>query len=184
MGKWRGFILLQAMKKTIQSVVALSALSSALLSGCGAQTEVTTPEVTTPEATLAPETIVSPETTTVPVTESTEPKTRPSTSTTPELSYKNGTYTKTGSYASPAGMDTIGVTLVVENDIVKSVSIDKQATNEGSVYWQNMFADGISSLVVGKSLDSIGNLSAVNGASLTPKGFNQALSAIKAEAQA
>ena len=159
------------MKKTIQSVVTLSALSSALLSGCGAQTEVMTPEVTTPEAEVAPET---------------SPSTRPQTvePTTPALSYKNGTYTKTGSYASPAGMDTVGVTLVVENDVVKSVSIDKQATNEGSVYWQNMFAEGISSLVVGKSLDSIGNLSAVNGASLTPKGFNQALSAIKAEAQA
>jgi hypothetical protein len=151
-GKWRGFILLQAMKKTIQSVVALSTLSTALLSGCAPQAETELPETVTETPSAA--------------------------------SYKDGSYTATGSYASPAGMDTMGVTLVIENDIVKSVSIDKQATNEGSIYWQGMFADGISALVVGKSLDSIENLSAVNGSSLTPKGFAEALELIKAEAQA
>ncbi len=46
-----------------------------------------------------------------------------------------------------------------------------------------MFANSIGALVVGKPLDEIGGYSAVNGASLTPKGFDAALSQIRTLAQ-
>lgn len=109
--------------------------------------------------------------------------TKPSSTTDEESSvYEDGTYTASGDYASPAGPESIAVTLTVKNDIVSSVSITKNATNETSINFQGLFAAGISGQVVGKSLDEIGNYSSVNGSSLTPNAFDAALASIKADA--
>lgn len=96
--------------------------------------------------------------------------------------YEDGSYTASGSYVSPGGPESIGVTLTIEDDIVTSVNIQKNATLDKSINFQGLFAAGISAQVVGKSLDEIGGYSSVNGSSLTPDGFDQALSLIKAEA--
>ena len=96
--------------------------------------------------------------------------------------YDDGTYSMDGSYTSPAGPETIGVTLTIADDVVTGVSIRKDATAEKTVKYQGLFADGISALVVGKTLDEIGPFSSVNGSSLTPRAFQQALDLIKAEA--
>lgn len=96
--------------------------------------------------------------------------------------YMDGTYQQNGTYNSPAGVDTLGVSLTVKNDVVTAVDISVLATNEGSIYFQGLFADGIADFVVGKPLEELTGVSVVNGASLTPLGFNQALSAIKTEA--
>ena len=48
---------------------------------------------------------------------------------------------------------------------------------------QGNFKAGFSELVVGKPVDQV-SLSVVNGSSLTPKGFMDALAKIKAEAKA
>lgn len=97
--------------------------------------------------------------------------------------YGDGTYSEEGSYTSPAGPETIGVTLTIEDDIVTNVSIRKDATAEKSVNYQALFADGISALVVGKKLDEIGPFSSVNGSSLTPRAFQVALELIKSDAE-
>lgn len=97
--------------------------------------------------------------------------------------YKDGSYFKMGNYTTPAGADSITVQLKMENDRIVGVSVGMNATNETSKNYQNLFANGIGARVVGKSLDEIGSLGAVNGSSLTPVAFNQALGLIKAEAR-
>lgn len=96
--------------------------------------------------------------------------------------YTDGTYTKTGTYTSPAGSETVVVSVVLENDVVKSATFTGQATNPGSKLNQGKFSAGFSNQVVGKPIDDI-SLTVVNGSSLTPKGFMNALTQIKAEAR-
>lgn len=96
--------------------------------------------------------------------------------------YEDGTYSATGSYTSPAGAETVGVTLTVENDLVTAVNIRNDGTNDKTKNYQSLFASGIASLIVGRPLDSIGGYDSVNGSSLTPNGFDAALVTIKVEA--
>jgi uncharacterized protein with FMN-binding domain len=95
--------------------------------------------------------------------------------------YSDGTYSATGSYQSPAGSESIAVSLTLEDDIVTSVTVSSHAENDTSVQFQNKFIGGVSSQVIGMDLDqlSVGN---VAGSSLTPKGFNSAVASIKAQA--
>lgn len=96
-------------------------------------------------------------------------------------SYADGTYTASGAYTSPAGAESVTVTLTLKDNVVTEVSSTSSAENPKSQYMQKQFADGISSAVVGKSIDSI-ELTVVNGSSLTSKGFMDALERIKSEA--
>ena len=105
-----------------------------------------------------------------------------STNTTSKTSrYKNGTYSLTTSYESPAGAENMGVSITLKNDIVVDSSFTPMANDGRSSRYQQGFASGYKSYVVGKNIDSI-NLDAVSGASLTSAGFNDALLQIKAKA--
>jgi uncharacterized protein with FMN-binding domain len=95
--------------------------------------------------------------------------------------YKDGTYTADGSYQAPSGTETITVTLTLAKDKVTKVDIGKHATDPNAVQYQTMFANGISSIVVGKDVDSLG-VSRVAGSSLTSGGFRAALDDIKKQA--
>lgn len=117
--------------------------------------------------------------TTTPSSSTTTP---PSNSAEESSVYEDGTYTASGTYTSPAGPESIAVTITVKDDVVSSVSITQNATHEASIKFQGLFSAGISGQVVGKSLADIGNYSSVNGSSLTPNGFDIALASIKAEA--
>ncbi len=97
--------------------------------------------------------------------------------------YKNGTYSATGSYMSPGGQDQVAVTLTLLNDIVTSVSVTPQAGDRTSQRYINKFLSGYQQYVVGKDISTL-NLSRVSGSSLTPIGFNNALSQIRAQAKA
>lgn len=96
--------------------------------------------------------------------------------------YEDGVYEANGAYVSPAGPETIGVSITVKDDKVTAVSLSNEATNEASINFQKLFIEGISAEVVGKPLDEIGGYSSINGSSLTPDGFDSALAIIKAEA--
>lgn len=96
--------------------------------------------------------------------------------------YEDGTYNATGAYSSPAGQESVEVTLVLKDDMVTAATFKGNATHPTSKLNQQKFAAGYEVLVVGKSLDSI-SLTVVNGSSLTPKGFMDALADIKADAQ-
>ncbi|GEM_PF-935077 len=96
--------------------------------------------------------------------------------------YKNGTYSATGSYMSPGGYDQISVTLTLANDIITSVSVTPGAGDRTSQRYQDRFIAGYQPYVIGKNIADV-NLDIVSGASLTPIGFNDALSQIKAQAK-
>jgi len=97
--------------------------------------------------------------------------------------YKNGTYTADGNYRAPSGTETINVTLVIKNDIIVDSTVTGTSESGRSQGYMATFISHYKSYVTGKNIDSI-KLDKVSGSSLTPKGFNDALSKIKVEAKA
>lgn len=98
-----------------------------------------------------------------------------------EEAYKDGVYSTTGDYASPAGPETIDVTLTIAGGIVTEATVVANAVNPVSQKMQGQFVEGYKEFVVGKSLADL-ELAKVSGSSLTPKGFNEALAEIRVQA--
>lgn len=96
--------------------------------------------------------------------------------------YKDGTYTASGTYTTPEGRENISVTLVIKDDVVTSATFTGSTNEKASEKYQSLFNDGFKTEVIGKSIDSI-SLTVVNGSSLTPKGFMDALAKIKTQAK-
>ena len=97
--------------------------------------------------------------------------------------YKNGTYSATGSYLSPGGNESIGVTVTLTNDVVTSARVTPEPVSAEGKQYQAIFEQNFTPYVVGKNISDI-KLTHVSGSSLTPTGFNDALSKIEAEAKA
>jgi len=97
--------------------------------------------------------------------------------------YKDGTYSATGSYVSPGGNESIDVTLAITDGKVTTASATTHAATSTSSQYQSEFTSNFKNLVVGKSVDEI-SLSRVAGSSLTSNGFNDALEQIKDKATA
>ena len=93
----------------------------------------------------------------------------------------DGTYSSSGTYQSPAGTETISVSLTVAHNVVTAVTVTPQAPDPTGMAYQSAFAQGISAVVVGKDINSL-NVTRVAGSSLTSGGFNDALQQIKAKA--
>lgn len=98
-------------------------------------------------------------------------------------SYADGTYTAEGSYATPESVESISVTVTLQDDVITDVQVVGDPTRAESEQYQGQFIGGIRDEVVGKDIDQL-SVSRVAGSSLTSGGFNQALDAIKAEAAA
>ncbi len=96
--------------------------------------------------------------------------------------YRDGTYTQTGTYQSPAGPEDVGVTITLESDAVSGVEVEPMPDNPTTTEYQGRFAGGISEAIVGKKLDDL-SVDKVAGSSLTSGGFNEAVGKIKSEAQ-
>ena len=64
---------------------------------------------------------------------------------------------------------------------MQDVAVEGTPDEPESKHYQGQFVEGISAVVVGKSLDEL-NVGIVSGSSLTSGGFNAALELIKAEA--
>lgn len=108
----------------------------------------------------------------------TPPKPNPTT-----FVYKNGTYSADGNYFSPGGSETIVVQVTLKDDVIVEAVVQANNPSGGTAErYQKIFIDNFKQFVVGKKIETIG-LSKVSGSSLTPKGFNDALSKIKAEAK-
>lgn len=88
-------------------------------------------------------------------------------------------YSADGIYNTPAGPQTIGVTLFIQNRIIQSVTITNKATDTESRNYVTRFSSGISAKVVGLSIDNSFNFTSVNGASLTVTGFKNAVAIIR-----
>ncbi len=158
-------------------------MSSAVfaLSRIGNNSKVNAPISDLPPTTLpivqkpAPVTPHVPTPTPTPVPIAVEPKPQSKTK------YKNGTYNATGSYDSPAGVESIDVSITLSGDAITSSSVTPLAQDRRSMRYQEAFIGGYQPYVIGKNIDSI-QLDVVSGASLTPAGFNDALQLIKSRA--
>ena len=95
--------------------------------------------------------------------------------------YKDGTYTATGSYTTPGGGESIGVSLTIANGEITDASVTQHASGGEAEQYQEAFASDFKSEVVGKKLSEV-SLSRVAGSSLTPIGFNNAVATIRSEA--
>ncbi|HVZ66764.1 MAG TPA: FMN-binding protein [Patescibacteria group bacterium] len=99
-------------------------------------------------------------------------------------SYKDGTYKATGHYQNPDRIEAVNVTLTIKDGKVTDVNfVGSSDAAPTTKFMQNNFKDGYKDLVVGKPIDEI-SMDVVNGSSLTPKGFMDALKQIKAQARA
>lgn len=99
-----------------------------------------------------------------------------------EFIYKNGIYSSVGNYISPGGAESIDVQMTLSNDVITHVTVVAKADLPASQFWQEAFIKGHKEFVVGKKIDEV-NLTKVSGASLTPKGFNDAIAKIKVQAR-
>lgn len=97
--------------------------------------------------------------------------------------YTDGTYTANGSYVAPSGPESVTVSVTIKDDTVVDATYSAVSENPRSKKFQADFGAGYKALVTGKSVDTIA-LDVVNGSSLTPKGFMDALTKIKAQAKA
>jgi uncharacterized protein with FMN-binding domain len=146
---------------------------------------------TTSSSSVAVQTPADNSTTTTTSQPTTKKTTKKTTSTPPPVdtpkkssfAYKDGTYSATGSYMSPGGMDQIAVTLTLKNDLITNVSVVPEAQDGTSRRYQNMFVSGYQQYVLGKDISSV-YLTTVSGSSLTPSGFDSALAQIKSQAKA
>lgn len=96
--------------------------------------------------------------------------------------YKDGEYSATGTYSYHSGTESVGVTLTLKDGVIESVEVKQLAKAPTSKMMQADFAANYKPQVVGKNIDEV-NLVKVSGSSLTPKGFNDALEQIKAQAK-
>lgn len=120
--------------------------------------------------------------TTNPDTTATNPNTTTGGVTASPSSYKDGTYSAVGNYSSPGGAESLSVTLTLKNDIVTDAQVTAEATQPESKRYQDRFIGGFKQFVVGKNISQV-SVGKVSGSSLTPKGFNDAVSQIKVQAK-
>lgn len=95
--------------------------------------------------------------------------------------YADGTYTATGSYQTPGGEESIGITLTLESDSVSDVQTEPMPSNPTTELYQGKFSSGIKEQIVGTPIDEL-DVSKVSGSSLTSGGFRDAIEQIKSEA--
>ena len=150
-------------------VAAVGVAGAFALAGCAASDTATEP-TTDATATAAPESSTTP----TPAASASEEASSSST-------YADGTYTAEGSYATPETVETIVVTVTLENDIITAVDVTGDPQKPESEEYQGRFIGGIADVVVGQDIDQI-SVSRVAGSSLTSGGFNQAIDTIKSEA--
>lgn len=95
--------------------------------------------------------------------------------------YEDGTYSATGSYQTPGGEESIGVTVTLESGAVTDVRTEPMPSNPTTEIYQGKFSSGIKDEIVGTPIDQL-DVGRVSGSSLTRGGFADAIEQIKAEA--
>lgn len=185
--------------KDLSLIFALLVITGALFSGCSQTSPVVDSSTTTQETS----TIISQETSEVSLSttqeengssmESQEINNGTSTSQTTQetqgttvstVSYKNGTYSESASYKSPAGNEDVTFQFTIADNTITGVELATKSENAMSQKFQGFFMEGIQKEVIGKKLNELGTFSRVNGSSLTPKAFNEAVSALKEKVKA
>lgn len=96
---------------------------------------------------------------------------------------QDGIYASSGTYSTPGGMESIGLTVTLKNGIIEDVTLEQQASGGDTAIYQSKFASGYEPLVKGRNIEDV-KLHRVAGSSLTSDGFNKALESIKRDAAA
>ena len=97
--------------------------------------------------------------------------------------YKDGAYSAIGDYNSPGGSEQINVSVSLKKDIITSAEVTSNITSgPNAVRFQGMFLANFKSQVIGRNIDDV-MLQKVSGSSLTPKGWNDAISKIESQAK-
>lgn len=99
-----------------------------------------------------------------------------------EAGYADGEYQAIGNYVSPGGPRQVNVTITLEDGVITDSVFVGGADDPTSQRFQGEFADNYKPMVVGKNIDEVA-LTKVSGSSLTPIGFTDALTQIKAQAK-
>lgn len=105
----------------------------------------------------------------------------PDTSNSSQSNLRDGTYAAEGSYNTPGGIESIGLTVTLNKGIIKNIDLEQQASGGDTAIYQARFASGYKPLVIGKKIEEV-KLNRVAGSSLTSDGFNKALESIKRDA--
>ncbi|WP_421590952.1 hypothetical protein [Shinella sp. M27] len=93
--------------------------------------------------------------------------------------FVDGVYTATGEYGGQPSHITVKATL--KDGIVTAVSVTPHAYVPRSLELQRAFAAAVPKVVVGKRIDQV-RVGKLAGSSSTPKGFNDAIRKIRAQA--
>ncbi len=78
-------------------------------------------------------------------------------------------------YTSPAGPESMEMSISLDTDRITAISVIPQATDPKSIRWQTAFAGGVADQVIGKTIAEVADLDVISGASLTTGGFKAAL---------
>jgi uncharacterized protein with FMN-binding domain len=96
---------------------------------------------------------------------------------------KDGSYTETGHYQSPAGDSTVAVTVTLKSGTIAAVSVVPKTQDPTAQQYEKQFASGIGAVAIGKPITGL-QVGAVSGSSLTSQGFEKALDEIRTKAAA
>ncbi len=102
----------------------------------------------------------------------------------PTGEYEDGSYAILTDYNSPGGLHTLDVVITIEDDIVTDIEITPETGDKGTNKSQVNFAAAIDELVIGKNIDEVEAYASVNGSSLTPQAFQDAIEQVREEAAA
>ena len=94
---------------------------------------------------------------------------------------KDGSYTATGHYQSPAGDSSVSVTVTLKSGTITAVTVIPKTPNPTAQQYETQFAGGVGAAAVGKKISGL-QVGAVSGSSLTSQGFEKALAQIRTEA--
>jgi hypothetical protein len=100
----------------------------------------------------------------------------------PTYVYKDGSYSAVGTFTAPGVTNHLNVSITISKDAIIDATVTFPAgTDPTSKNWDNKFIANYKPFVIGKPLANL-SLSKVASASLTPNGFNDALSQIRTTA--
>lgn len=107
---------------------------------------------------------------------------KPTTTTNPVAANLTGSFSETASYGTPAGTQTVTFSFKLSTGTITDVTLTGAPQDSTSQEYTNAFMSGITPMIVGKKLSTIGTFSRVNGTSLTANAFNKAITQLKAKA--
>jgi len=93
--------------------------------------------------------------------------------------YADGVYTATGEYGGQPSHITVKATL--KDGVITAVTVTPHAYVPRSLELQRAFAAAVPKVVIGKRIDQV-RVGKLAGSSSTPKGFNDAIRQIRAQA--